>query len=116
MSKDHNVAKSLDCSGRLVHCEELTGSRSGRKGRPCVLCGKVFLNNAKMIIQMRSHTNEKPYRGDHCIMPFSLSSRLNHMRSHSGEKPYMCLQCNASFSDLSSLHVYMVKHTGNGVL
>ncbi|CAL8315702.1 unnamed protein product [Arctogadus glacialis] len=40
LSADHSVAKSLNCSVRLVCLEELTGHRGGRKGRPGVLCGK----------------------------------------------------------------------------
>ncbi|CAL8390243.1 unnamed protein product [Boreogadus saida] len=62
LSADHSVAKSLNCSVRLVHLEELTGHRGGRKGRPDVLCGKVFPNNADMIVPMRTHNDEKPYR------------------------------------------------------
>ncbi|CAL8406972.1 unnamed protein product [Arctogadus glacialis] len=41
LSADHSVAKSLNCSVRLVRLEELTGHQGGRKGRPGVLCGKV---------------------------------------------------------------------------
>ncbi|CAL8284626.1 unnamed protein product, partial [Gadus morhua 'NCC'] len=41
LSADCSVAKSLNCSVRLVRLEELTGHRGGRKGRPGVLCGKA---------------------------------------------------------------------------
>ncbi|CAL8311320.1 unnamed protein product [Gadus morhua 'NCC'] len=40
LSADCSVAKSLNCSVRLVRLEELTGPRGGRKGRPGVLGGK----------------------------------------------------------------------------
>ncbi|CAL8389825.1 unnamed protein product [Boreogadus saida] len=40
LSADCSVAKSLNCSVRLVRLEELTGHRGGCKGRPSVLCGK----------------------------------------------------------------------------
>ncbi|CAL8239646.1 unnamed protein product, partial [Gadus morhua 'NCC'] len=62
LSADHSVAKSLNCSVRLVRHEELTGHQGGRKGRPGVLCGKVIPNNANMIVHMRTHSGEKPYR------------------------------------------------------
>ncbi|CAL8397327.1 unnamed protein product [Boreogadus saida] len=42
LSADCSVAKSLNCSVRLVRLEELTGHRGGRKGRPGVLCGKAY--------------------------------------------------------------------------
>ncbi|CAL8268753.1 unnamed protein product [Boreogadus saida] len=41
-SADHSVAKSLNCSVRLVRLEELTGHQGGRKGRPGVLGGKSW--------------------------------------------------------------------------
>ncbi|CAL8390538.1 unnamed protein product [Boreogadus saida] len=61
LSADHSVAKSLNCSVRLVRLEELTGHRGGRKGRPRVLCGKVLPNDANMIVHMRTKPGEKPY-------------------------------------------------------
>ncbi|CAL8283272.1 unnamed protein product, partial [Gadus morhua 'NCC'] len=89
LSADHSVAKSLNCSVRLVRLEELTGHQGGRKGRPGVLCGKVIPNKANMIVHMRTHNDEKPYKCDQCTKRFSDSYALKiHMRTHSGEKPY----------------------------
>ncbi|CAL8389833.1 unnamed protein product [Boreogadus saida] len=62
LSVDCSVANSLNCSVRLVRLEELTGHRGGRKGRPSVLCGKVFPNNDNMIVHMRTKPDEKSYR------------------------------------------------------
>ncbi|CAL8390237.1 unnamed protein product [Boreogadus saida] len=108
LSADHSVAKSLNCSVRLVHLEELTGHQGGRKGRPGVLCGKVIPNDANMI-----HTHEEPYECDKCMMCFSRKGYLKvHMRTHSGEKPFRCDQCTKRFSQSGSLKVHMRTHSG----
>ncbi|XP_056444964.1 zinc finger protein 25-like isoform X1 [Gadus chalcogrammus] len=113
LSADHSVAKSLNCSVRLVRLEELTGHQGGRKGRPGVLCGKVIPNNANMIVHMRTHSGEKPYKCDHCMKRFSHKGNLNsHLRTHSGEKSYKCDQCMKCFRHGSSLKFHKSTHSG----
>ncbi|CAL8390219.1 unnamed protein product [Boreogadus saida] len=113
LSTDHSVAKSLNCSVRLVHPEELTPYMGGRKGRPCVLGGKVLPNDADMIVHMRTHTDKKPYGCDQCMKRFSLKGKLKtHMRTHTGEKPYKCDQCTMCFAACSTLKIHIRTHTG----
>ena len=57
-------------------------------GWPYVLCRKVFPNDAKMIVNMRHHTDEKPYGCDQCKMRFKLKGTLKrHKSTHSERKP-----------------------------
>ncbi|CAL8390222.1 unnamed protein product [Boreogadus saida] len=113
LSTDHSVAKSLNCSVRLVHLEELTPYMGGRKGRPCVLGGKVLPNDADMIVHMRTHTDKKPYGCDQCMKRFSLKGKLKtHMRTHTDKKPYGCDQCMKRFSLIGKLKTHMRTHTG----
>ncbi|XP_059904954.1 zinc finger protein 431-like isoform X2 [Gadus macrocephalus] len=113
LSKDHSVATSLNCSVQLVRLEELTGHQGGRKGRPGVLCGKVIPNNANMIVHMRTHSGENPYKCDQCTKGFSLKRHLkSHMRTHSGEKPYKCDQCTKRYRRTSHLKRHIMTHSG----
>ncbi|XP_030210434.1 zinc finger protein 25 [Gadus morhua] len=113
LSADHSVAKSLNCSVRLVRLEELTGQQGGRKGRPGVFCGKVIPNKANMIVHMRTHNDKKPYKCDKCTKRFGDSYALKiHMRTHSGEKPYRCDQCMKCFSLKDTLNKHMRTHSG----
>ncbi|XP_056441102.1 zinc finger protein 235-like [Gadus chalcogrammus] len=113
LSVDRSVAKSLNCSVRLVRLEELTGHQGGRKGRPGVLCGKVIPNNANMIIHMRTQPDERPYGCNQCTKRYSHRSSLSfHMSSHSGVKPYKCDQCMKPFSRKQHLKIHLRTHSG----
>ncbi|CAL8406992.1 unnamed protein product [Arctogadus glacialis] len=113
LSADHSMAKSLNCSVRLVRLEELTGHQGGHKGRPGVLCGKVIPNNANMIFHMRTQNDEKPYCCYQCMKHFSRKGCLNrHMMTHEGVKPYKCDQCMKRFSLTRYLKIHMRTHSG----
>nr|CAH7743767.1 unnamed protein product [Callosobruchus chinensis] len=97
-----HVAKVHSASGRggLFYC--------GWDG--CTRNDKGFNARYKMLVHVRTHTNEKPHKCFQCEKSFSRAENLKiHSRSHSGEKPYICpvSGCNKAYSNSSD----RFKHT-----
>ncbi|KAJ8934343.1 hypothetical protein NQ314_013384 [Rhamnusium bicolor] len=76
----------------------------------CSRNNKGFNARYKMLVHVRTHTNEKPHKCVQCEKSFSRAENLKiHSRSHSGEKPYVCPVpgCNKAYSNSSD----RFKHT-----
>ncbi|KAJ8283540.1 hypothetical protein COCON_G00023900 [Conger conger] len=76
----------------------------------CARNGRGFNARYKMLIHIRTHTNEKPHRCPTCSKSFSRLENLKiHTRSHTGEKPYVCPYegCSKRYSNSSD----RFKHT-----
>ncbi|CAG9822400.1 unnamed protein product [Phaedon cochleariae] len=76
----------------------------------CTRNNKGFNARYKMLVHVRTHTNEKPHKCFQCDKSFSRAENLKiHSRSHSGEKPYACPMpgCTKAYSNSSD----RFKHT-----
>ncbi|XP_013183333.1 zinc finger protein GLIS3 [Amyelois transitella] len=84
----------------------------GWKG--CSRPHKGFNARYKMLVHVRTHTNERPHTCNQCHKSFSRAENLKiHLRSHSGEKPYVCPYegCGKAYSNSSDRFKHTRTHT-----
>ncbi|XP_023724863.1 zinc finger protein 717 isoform X1 [Cryptotermes secundus] len=76
----------------------------------CSRGDRGFNARYKMLVHVRTHTNEKPHHCFKCDKSFSRAENLKiHARSHTGERPYICPipGCGKAYSNSSD----RFKHT-----
>ncbi|XP_015522933.1 oocyte zinc finger protein XlCOF28 isoform X1 [Neodiprion lecontei] len=112
----------INCGRWFASLEQLAGhvarlhAAPGPKGlfycgwESCARGDRGFNARYKMLVHVRTHTNEKPHHCFQCDKSFSRAENLKiHARSHTGERPYVCPVegCNKAYSNSSD----RFKHT-----
>ncbi|VDK89461.1 unnamed protein product [Litomosoides sigmodontis] len=96
----------------LAFAEPAARRDTNAKKDRCTFCCKVFTNRSNLIVHLRSHTGEKPYKCRLCSYACAQSSKLTrHMRTHGqqGKETYHCNICQMPFSVHSTLEKHMRK-------
>ena len=107
--KIHSGVKSYKCLG----CAKSYSTKGNLKKHSithtsCRQCKITFKFNSELIIHMKVHSREKPYKCLNCAKSFSHKGNLvTHNSVHTGEKPYKCQECKKSFR----LKGYLKNHT-----
>lgn len=60
---------------------------------------------------MRTHSDDKPFKCEHCNISFGQRFQLViHTRKHTGERTYVCDVCSRAFASKDSLRVHSEIH------
>ncbi|XP_014369464.2 zinc finger protein GLIS3 [Papilio machaon] len=109
----HSVARlSAHIARAHAHAHQDGLFYCGWKG--CSRPQRGFNARYKMLVHVRTHTNERPHTCNQCNKCFSRAENLKiHLRSHSGEKPYVCPYegCGKAYSNSSDRFKHTRTHT-----
>lgn len=116
----HSEKRAIECKicaekfvSRQMRNEHLKTHSNENKQYLCSECGLTFVRNDYLVVHMRRHNGERPYKCRYCDKGFPRATDLKvHERYHTGEKRHHCTMCGKGFQRAYNLVVHMRVHTG----
>ncbi len=94
------------------HRSTSTSNQIIRRIWTCYFCSKTDNKYDNLILHMRRHTKEVPFKCSFCMKKYINQQYLtHHIASHTNEKPFKCSQCHKEFKTSGHLKKHMVSHT-----
>ncbi|KNC25534.1 hypothetical protein FF38_12954 [Lucilia cuprina] len=117
--KNYTQKKYLDVHVKTKHTQTIEEKEESKEIMPkinrkplCSICGSSFPNKTHLMVHMRRHTGERPFKCDLCERAFPRLVELTyHRRIHTGEKPFECKICGKTFRVSSKMTTHMRSHT-----
>nr|XP_021199376.2 zinc finger protein 93-like [Helicoverpa armigera] len=101
-----------DTSALKRHIDNAHSHVQKRRDFVCEHCGKAFFAKKDVIIHMRTHTGETPYKCSICGAKFTQISGLQrHKKRHTGEKNHLCTACPKTFCTKEELKNHQIVHS-----